>query len=1137
MRCICLLALFLPTSVFAQVTSDSFDFLDFEGNAVIEDATDHSAPPGYGPQVIHLRGEHVLGLAKGAQLASGTLVALYRELDPTDLDADGILVFGAQYGEDTEAAHNTKALLPHAWLEQDDDSGLHFRYVTVDGTEKTAGDQPGRGLVGNPWNVTGWIWQKVQIEEGHLRAKYWPAHKEEPEEWVIDTPFDAPTAGRIGFRIGSGDIHLAHFAWSEADIAIEPPQAWLFPDQPNLALTGEAVFRLFLRSETDGTGEFELHLADESGVVARHGFSQKLKTGYNEVQLSISTGDTSAPGAVTLAMDKNLVPGERTLSLTIKDGIEIASTRFAVRDEESLKKRIDLVTEGIQKIRQVLKGELTQQFVASFPDDYDEAMSQDLSELIADVSAAHLDDATGHLNQGDALAAVQALQYAEVALAEMRGFKGLYVNQFFRGLLDERWPSMPDSSVPPSERKHQFVYSPWEWLSEPRTVIEPVASAVMGRYVAVRGDLQCCSTPMNFRLELTSPLQTRIVASFNGSVTSDKPLWTSHVLQEIRESLQAQPAVLDEYHKLLISLTHPETGASYLLQPNKYRERLPVISPPDGPPGTAYGIGEMYVSSAPIKLEMQPWPNRTRCIATWLGSMELECDLALTVTAVNGEVLYQDMKPLRFEQREDINTISFRPDLNVTGPLLFNVKVLQNGQVLAEAKALNNYAHSRGTVMRGNAIVTNGLGSPRTSINISLDRSPAAPVHAQVYADGRLVGETTSSEETFTIEAEPWFGYYDVILDFGEFRHIERIIATVVETRDGQLLVNGEPFIIKGLNVHGMDASSPERTRNMMRIFKDLGFNMLRGDYPPRWEVDMAYEENLAWTVLAPYSCTDTDEIFARFDGPPMAAAREQTRIFIDRYVDSAGVLLWNSANEVEGDLTNFIRSLYPVYKHFDPYKRPVHYANLFAQNRWQGQDAMSINYYFNEGETPEARHPMILRDIKAAKEHGLPVFYTEFNSWHGAVHSSGVAAMEGLFDWGIEQGMCGGFFYYRFNSDRHPGVIDDGFNTHKLLNDALRKSFADAELTLVERTADHLQLELRNRRPFALRKLRLEGNVNGVSLEEQSFDNFAANETRMVSLPLPDQLPGPSLALEGHLHFETHHGFREAVTFRLYAE
>jgi hypothetical protein len=425
-----------------------------------------------------------------------------------------------------------------------------------------------------------------------------------------------------------------------------------------------------------------------------------------------------------------------------------------------------------------------------------------------------------------------------------------------------------------------------------------------------------------------------------------------------------------------------------------------------------------------------------------------------------------------------------------------------------------------------------------------LDRSPAAPVDAQVFADGRLVGETTSSEQTFTIEAEPWFGYYDVILDFGEFRHIERIIATVVETRDGQLLVNGEPFIIKGLNVHGLDPASPERTRNMMRIFKDLGFNMLRGDFPPRWQVDMAYEENLAWTVLAPYSCTDTDEIFARFDGPPMAAAREQTRIFIDRYVDSAGVLLWNSANEVEGDLTNFIRSLYPVYKHFDPYNRPVHYANLFAQNRWQGQDAMSINYYFNEGETPEARQPMILRDIKVAKEHGLPVFYTEFNSWHGAVHSSGVAAMEGLFDWGIENGMCGGFFYFRFNSDRHPGVIDDGFNTHKLLNDALRKSFADAEVTLVERKQNlverapqELLVEVQNRRPFALRKLHLEASANGIHLPDQTLDDLAAQESLVVAIPLPADLPGPAIALEGSLRFETHHGLREQVPFALYSE
>jgi len=191
----------------------------------------------------------------------------------------------------------------------------------------------------------------------------------------------------------------------------------------------------------------------------------------------------------------------------------------------------------------------------------------------------------------------------------------------------------------------------------------------------------------------------------------------------------------------------------------------------------------------------------------------------------------------------------------------------------------------------------------------------------------------------------------------------------------------------------------------MMQILKGLGFNSMRGDYPARWQVDMAHEEGLTYDILAPFSVSSTADIFARQDGPPLATARALTRQFIARYQDAAAALLWNTCNEITDENVPFLLAMYPLYAIHDPYARPVHYANLYGQDLWQGQDVMGVNYYFSDTQRAADRHPLIERSAAIAREYGLPMIYTEFNSYHGAVPTTGVEALEDLFTWGVEQG------------------------------------------------------------------------------------------------------------------------------------
>jgi hypothetical protein len=217
-----------------------------------------------------------------------------------------------------------------------------------------------------------------------------------------------------------------------------------------------------------------------------------------------------------------------------------------------------------------------------------------------------------------------------------------------------------------------------------------------------------------------------------------------------------------------------------------------------------------------------------------------------------------------------------------------------------------------------------------------------------------------------------------------------------------------------------------------------------------------------------------------------------------------------------------------------DPARRAVHYANLFGQDRWQGQDFMSVNYYYSAHEGPEARHPQISRSLDIAREHRIPLTYTEFNSWHGAVIPTGVDALKGMFTWGNERGMQGGYYYFRFNSERHPGIIDDDYNTHQRLNDALREAFADAEVEVIRAQSTGALMGVRNRRNFTLRDVVLEVSPGDGKTYPVALPDLAPGESAEAPVVFESEVPSNGLLLEGAATFTTHHAFHERVPFRL---
>jgi len=95
----CLIAcLFLSGSVCAdKIFEDRFEQLDrWEladkgGGSSMSLQVGHSVPEPYGPAVLSLRGEYAMALVRDLVVTDCTVTTLWRDIEPEDYDADGVL--------------------------------------------------------------------------------------------------------------------------------------------------------------------------------------------------------------------------------------------------------------------------------------------------------------------------------------------------------------------------------------------------------------------------------------------------------------------------------------------------------------------------------------------------------------------------------------------------------------------------------------------------------------------------------------------------------------------------------------------------------------------------------------------------------------------------------------------------------------------------------------------------------------------------------------------------------------------------------------------------------------------------------------------------------------------------------------
>ncbi len=172
-----------------------------------------------------------------------------------------------------------------------------------------------------------------------------------------------------------------------------------------------------------------------------------------------------------------------------------------------------------------------------------------------------------------------------------------------------------------------------------------------------------------------------------------------------------------------------------------------------------------------------------------------------------------------------------------------------------------------------------------------------------------------------------------------------------VEIKGGQLLVNGQPILIKGANRHEMDPEtgyivSRDRMLQDIRLMKEYNINAVRTCHYP--DNNLWYElcDEYGIYVVAEANVESHgmgygDETLAK--NPIYAKAHlERNERNVRRSFNHPSVIIWSLGNEA-GDGPNF-SAAYDWIKSFDP-SRPVQYERAISEYDGRNTDIMCPMY------------------------------------------------------------------------------------------------------------------------------------------------------------------------------------------------
>jgi hypothetical protein len=188
-------------------------------------------------------------------------------------------------------------------------------------------------------------------------------------------------------------------------------------------------------------------------------------------------------------------------------------------------------------------------------------------------------------------------------------------------------------------------------------------------------------------------------------------------------------------------------------------------------------------------------------------------------------------------------------------------------------------------------------------------------------------------------------------------------IGSVFEIKDKQFFVNGDRFVVRGVNASpGVEMDGSWKTTRKewlreLRGFGGMGFNALRTDSATQQNLDDALAAGLmVMPVCAPGSCDSILIAVGNLKAPDYQFSTDVHREMAIFLASAPNAFMWNIGNEFNHApgwrdrpaVESFIAAAAAAVKAFDPAGRPAVYSNL-DMRQWfftGAQDIIGINIY-----------------------------------------------------------------------------------------------------------------------------------------------------------------------------------------------
>ena len=248
------------------------------------------------------------------------------------------------------------------------------------------------------------------------------------------------------------------------------------------------------------------------------------------------------------------------------------------------------------------------------------------------------------------------------------------------------------------------------------------------------------------------------------------------------------------------------------------------------------------------------------------------------------------------------------------------------------------YLYARPKLHVEDIIISQDYANGKGLLNVDVKAPKGFTIEARLEdADGQLVGtgmqQTIDNVKGWTAETPNLYTLFIYIKKGAQTVEVipQRVGFRHIEIKGGQLLVNGQPILIKGVDRHELDPDggyivSIERMKQDLRIMKQLNVNAVRtSHYPddPRW-YDLCDEAGIyvvAEANLESHGMGYGEGTLAkREDFAQMHMERNQANVLTLR--NHPCILVWSLGNEA-GYGSNFERC-YDWIKSVD--SRPVQY-------------------------------------------------------------------------------------------------------------------------------------------------------------------------------------------------------------------